>query len=290
MNEKIIKYIILISIIFISLGIGIYLFNIKEGADYQNIDNVNQKVDEYLRDAIGNLEVDNTGNMITIKKLNSHGIVETVQPDIKLDIHGYAVKDADNKVIVNTPNSIFQTSNDKDPKTKYNSDNLDVTYHDSEKQVSSEAGNADLEDGTVYVKDKEGNTIALPKINVQGSVTYYQPDSYRFGASTYVPTYEDSVYLSRTTGLSTTGVVANPAYMLGGVCKYYNNQPDKLEEACQKMNKDTCASTSCCVLLGGSKCVSGNEQGPVVKSNFSDVYVRNRDFYYFQGKCYGNCQ
>jgi hypothetical protein len=43
------------------------------------------------------------------------------------------------------------------------------------------------------------------------------------------------------------------------------------------------------VLLGGSKCVSGNENGPSVKSNYSDILVRNKDSYMYMGKCYGNC-
>ena len=38
--------------------------------------------------------------------------------------------------------------------------------------------------------------LILPKTNSQGSVTYYQPGEFPFGASTYVPNYEDSVYLS----------------------------------------------------------------------------------------------
>jgi len=126
-------------------------------------------------------------------------------------------------------------------------------------------------------------------LDIQGDINYYDPSTFRFGSATYVPSYEDSVYLSRTTGESTVRTIENPPYMLGGVCSYYKDQPGKLEEACQRLDKNTCASTSCCVLLGGTKCVSGNEQGPKVKSNFSDIYVRNRDFYYFQGKCYGNC-
>ena len=136
---------------------------------------------------------------------------------------------------------------------------------------------------------KNLNYIKIAKSNVQGDINFYDPAFFRFGPSTYVPNYEDSVYLSRTTGQSTIGEILNPAYMLGGMCDYYKNQPTQLEAACQKLDKNTCASTSCCVLLGGSKCVSGTEQGPKVKSNFSDIYVRNRDYYYYQGKCYGNC-
>jgi hypothetical protein len=28
--------------------------------------------------------------------------------------------------------------------------------------------------------------------------------------------------------------------------------------------------------------------GPTNKANYGDIYIRNRDYYYYQGKCYGN--
>ena len=67
------------------------------------------------------------------------------------------------------------------------------------------------------------------------------------------------------------------------------NNAIELETQCGKIPKDACAYTSCCVLLGGSKCVAGNQSGPTMKANYSDVSVLNRDYYYYQGKCYGNC-
>jgi len=308
MNQKTMTYVILICMIFISLGIGMYFFNIREGAA-ASLDNkgTGVNVGDKLRDDAGNLVFGSTGNNFIIKHLTSQGIVDKVDPDIKLDNHGFAIKNANGKFIYNPamylldedgkikkdstgnpiPNPDYKESSDD--KNKYNSDNVNLQYHETEAQVSAESDNKDLQDGTVYVNDQNGNLVAIPRSNVQNNVTYYQPDSYRFGASTYVPTYEDSVYLSRTTGMSSVGAYNNPEYMYGGVCANYKNQPAKLEEACQKMDGNTCASTSCCVLLGGKKCVSGNEQGPTVRSNYSDVYVPNRDFYYFQGKCYGNC-
>jgi hypothetical protein len=48
-------------------------------------------------------------------------------------------------------------------------------------------------------------------------------------------------------------------------------------------------TTSCCVLLGSSKCVSGNENGPIMKANYSDVFIPNREYYYYNGRCFGNC-
>lgn len=308
MNQKTITYMMLICIIFISLGIGMYVFNIQEGATAAITNSgKNVNVGDYLRGEDGNLVVDNAGNNIVIKSLTNKGVVHEVSPNIKLNENGFAVKDDNGKVIMNESIGIFDTNygtelTDANGNKQYLKDSagnaikdkkgnfvVDTQYHDSSEKIAEESDNKDLQDGTVYVAGKDGKLVALPRSNVQGTITYYQPNSYRFGASTYVPTYEDSVYLSRTTGQSTSGTFSNPAYMYGGVCTYYKNQPQKLEEACQKMDSNTCASTSCCVLLGGKKCVSGNEQGPTVRSNYSDVYVPNRDFYYYQGKCYGNC-
>lgn len=308
MNQKTMTYVILLCMIFISLGIGMYIFNNREGATgLMTNSGKDVNVGDYLRGEDGNLVVDNTGNKIVIKSLTDKGVVREVSPNIKLNENGFAVKDDKGKVMMNDSAGIFDTKygtelTDSAGNKQYLKDNtgnaikdakgnfiIDTQYHDSPEKIAAESGNKDLEDGTVYVTDKDGKMVALPRSNVQGDITYYQPNSYRFGASTYVPSYEDSVYLSRTTGQSTVATFSNPAYMYGGVCTYFKDQPAKLEEACQKMDSNTCASTSCCVLLGGKKCVSGNDQGPTVRSNYSDVYVPNRDFYYYQGKCYGNC-
>ena len=179
--------------------------------------------------------------------------------------------------ISDTSNNITDISYNADP--YYN-----VQYHADTYDVSG-----DINKGTAYVVDKSGNIIALPPTGLEVTPTYYQPGSYRFGASTYVPNYEDSIYLSQTTGESTVTPILNQASISKGFCSYYVNQPDKLEEACMNTDPNNCASTSCCVLLGGSKCVSGNKQGPYMKENYGDTTILNRDYYYYKGKCYGNC-
>jgi hypothetical protein len=83
--------------------------------------------------------------------------------------------------------------------------------------------------------------------------------------------------------------IVETASIKGGFCNYYKNNPDQLEKACKNIEPNTCASTNCCVLLGGAKCVSGSENGPKMKSHYSNTSIPNRDFYYFQSKCYGNC-
>jgi len=170
---------------------------------------------------------------------------------------------------------------------------LDTQYHDTPEQIAMN-NNINSITGQAVVKDKDGKTIALPPIQAQQQVTYYQPGTFIHGASTYVPNYEDSVYLSRTAGgafldSKYSAPITSASYIQGGICSYYKDNPTGLEQACNNVDSNTCASTSCCVLLGGSKCVSGDETGAKMKANYSDIYVKNRDYYYFQGKCYGNC-
>jgi hypothetical protein len=188
-----------------------------------------------------------------------------------------AAKKNANKIVDPSDNSV-----------KYDSNNFNVSYHDSIETIVAQNGSLGLESGDAYVIDKSGNMVKLPPVGMGVSPTYYTPGSYRFGTSNYVPSYEDSVYLSKTTGESSATPLLT-ASAAGGFCEAYKDQPEELEEACMKTDVNSCASTSCCVLLGGSKCVSGDEQGPVKKENYGDTRILNRDYYYYKGKCYGNC-
>ena len=147
------------------------------------------------------------------------------------------------------------------------------------------------------VNDKKNDyTKQLDITDKLGTVTYNEPGYFRFGPSSYVPNYEDSVYLSRLTDVNWKTPVVDLAStagisgaQLGGFCSFNKSNPGQTELECNKLDKNTCAATSCCALLGGQKCVAGNESGPTMKSNFSDIYIKNKDHYYYQGKCYGNC-
>jgi hypothetical protein len=176
-----------------------------------------------------------------------------------------------------------------DEKNKYLEDDYNVEYHDNISDMNNQMGIYDTNKTVAYVYDKSGNMIMLPSIGKQPSPTYYTPGSFIFGSSGYVPNYEDSVYLSRTTGLSTLKRIAPTSSMKGGFCTQYQSSPLQIEQKCNSIDNTTCASTDCCVLFGGSKCVSGNDKGPYMKSNFTDPSVVNKDVYYFKGNCYGNC-
>jgi hypothetical protein len=145
--------------------------------------------------------------------------------------------------------------------------------------------------GVAFVAGPDGKMVALkPTGDLGAGPTFYEPGTYKFGSATYVPSYEDSVYLSKTTGRSSTSSYLDPATMKGGACSYYKDQPDKLEEMCLAVDNNNCGAMSCCVLLGGSKCVSGSALGPHNKLNYGDITLRDKDYYYHDGKCYGNCK
>ena len=145
--------------------------------------------------------------------------------------------------------------------------------------------------GIAFVAGPDGKMVELkPTGDLKAGPTYYEPGTYKFGSATYVPSYEDSVYLSKTTGQSSTSSYLDPATMKGGACSYYKDQPEKLEEMCLAIDKNNCGAMSCCVLLGGSNCVSGDALGPHNKLNYGDITLRDKDYYYHDGKCYGNCK
>lgn len=118
---------------------------------------------------------------------------------------------------------------------------------------------------------------------------YYEPGSFPFSSTGYIPNYEDSVYLSRTTKLSQIGVIQQAPYIQGGFCTQFANDNLAKNEKCGTLDQATCASTSCCILMGGTKCVAGDLNGPTLKTVYSDVTIPNRDYWYYQGKCAGNC-
>lgn len=177
-----------------------------------------------------------------------------------------------------------------DNKQEYDLTNYDVQYHDNIDDIKIQSGINNSDINNMVVKDSCGNLVSIPFNASTTLPTYYKPGSFIYGSSTYVPNYEDSVYLSRTTGISAVSPVYPSSMIASGFCNYYKNDAITIEQKCNQLNPDTCASVSCCVLLGGRKCVSGDEKGPVMKANYTDDSIVNKDVYYYQGKCYGNCQ
>jgi hypothetical protein len=80
----------------------------------------------------------------------------------------------------------------------------DILYHDDINTISKQPQVYGIPSGTTFQTDICGNKfITLVGNNIRTNFTYYAPGAYdRFGTAKYVPTYEDSVYLSKySTGL-----------------------------------------------------------------------------------------
>lgn len=171
----------------------------------------------------------------------------------------------------------------------YDPTKTDTKYHNAPEAKKEQINNDEL--GKYYTFDANGQLMREENTDASFSpVLYYIPGAYKYGSSNYVPNYEDSVYLSRTTRLPQPAPVFNTAGMLGGFCTQFKNNILAIEEKCGALDLNTCASTSCCTLIGGQKCVAGNENGPSNPANYTDGSLKNKDFYYYQGKCYGNCR
>jgi|688.fasta_scaffold04390_19 hypothetical protein len=192
---------------------------------------------------------------------------KSIIPQIQATIADVSSNNPSTLIPTNASNSF--TNDSSNNITHYDPNNYNITFHQNPQDTSSN-----------YFAD-----VLLNK----PSATYYQPGSYPYGPSSWVPKYEDSVYLSKLTGLSSTSPLYNTAAMKSGFCFQMQNDPQGLEEQCNKLDQNVCASTSCCVLLGSSKCVSGNQNGPIMKANYSDKFIGNREYYYYMGRCYGNC-
>ena len=151
----------------------------------------------------------------------------------------------------------------------------DIDYRDEQVQEDSNIGFFEGENQDLFT-DSElfDDGLALKK---------------RHESSDFFPTYEDSVFLSRLSDLSYSKPIHDSASIKGGFCKYNLMNPHKIEEQCLKLDKNVCASTDCCILLGGSKCVAGKKSGPLFKSHYNDPSLKKKDHYYHKGHCYGNC-
>jgi hypothetical protein len=79
------------------------------------------------------------------------------------------------------------------------SNNYGVQFHDNLDDIIAQNKGSDLSFGEVRVRDQNGDIIVLPKIHTQEWTTYYEPGQYKYGASPYVPNYEESIYLSKAT-------------------------------------------------------------------------------------------
>ena len=117
---------------------------------------------------------------------------------------------------------------------------------------------------------------------------YYEPTKIVYGGLGYKPAYAEMLYLNNYPFEPKSAPI--PDYNIKGFCEDSGNLTQTIDDRCQELPGDVCASTQCCVLVGGEKCVQGDSNGPTKRSVYSDTSIKNKDAYYYMGKCYGNCE
>lgn len=86
--------------------------------------------------------------------------------------------------------------------TSYKTNNYDIEYHDPVDVIQKTSNKSGTKFGEAIVYDPSGKKfVVLPKSEQQGTAIYYNPGAFPFGSKTYVPNYEEGVYLSRSNKL-----------------------------------------------------------------------------------------
>jgi hypothetical protein len=71
-------------------------------------------------------------------------------------------------------------------------------------------------------------------------------------------------------------------------CSHFKNDINKLDNEIKDFTKENCMSTKCGVWLNGEKCVAGNENGPIYKTDNDGNKIPIENYFYMD-KCYGKC-
>lgn len=175
---------------------------------------------------------------------------------------------------------------DSENTMSYDSGNYNVQYHDSLEDIQAQSGTE-----IKYFNEPETSFLADDRLFMKADTISDNENysKYRFKTSNFVPTYEDSVFLSRLSDISHARPVYDSPQMKAGFCKFSKVDPPMIESKCRNIDKNICASVDCCILLGGKKCVAGDKKGPLMRANYNDPSLTEKDHYYHKGKCYGNC-
>jgi hypothetical protein len=193
----------------------------------------------------------------------------------------------------NTIDTLDKTSNSYETMTKKQlAEQLSVygtTYTENSKMIDDLYKEIHSTRTTSPANFKIDPINGMPGINNPAPLPiYYEPGTFMYNGTGYEPPY--SRLMLTTTTYMEPEEIKNAPYKAGGFCEEYKYSSIETDKRCNKLPQDICASTDCCVLLGGKKCVAGNEYGPTQKPIYSDFLLKNKDYYYYQGKCYGNCE
>jgi hypothetical protein len=227
-----------------------------------------------------------------------------------------ADREGDNGIDIN---SIFHSSWLEGEYGKNGSEQYNPTSEDTQYRLGGGWGYSSDPLVTAPLDDSYG------KIN--GDLTFYAPGTFMFGADGYVPSYDNSVLLSPMLGVNAPAHNQNKSLRMDGGDGGWTNATDATgypynyvdrqkkwiqmdskntvcdsvaqgtasvmdqEAYCSTMNNDPnkCGTSACCVSLGSSVCLAGDAQGPLNKTAYTNPMYRRKDYYVYNGKCYGNC-
>jgi hypothetical protein len=128
-----------------------------------------------------------------------------------------------------------------------------------------------------YVKEKTGNM--LPEIILVSFIIFFVLLIINLSGINMNPKTDEKVAKIVTVeGFENT---------IKSFCEVNETQPDELNKSCNKLTKENCNATSCCIWLNDSKCVAGKEDGPLYTQDENNNKI-NIDNYYYKNKCYGN--
>jgi 3D (Asp-Asp-Asp) domain-containing protein len=85
--------------------------------------------------------------------------------------------------------------------TQYNINNYDLKFHDSAEDIQVQNSKSSIQPDTVVITDAKGKKTKVSRDKTQGSLIYNDPEYYKYGTAAFVPTYEESILLSKTHGI-----------------------------------------------------------------------------------------
>jgi len=235
---KIIYIVISALLILFILGMEYYKISIKEGITNINYDfydnnttNRNMSNDENIS-INGNINID--GNSFLNSNIDYANTI--IYGNITVDgntlvcnnivVYGNSLICNDNFIDGNIQHIYAQTimGNDNIVYGNYLADQYDIyssyhdnanvasydtLFHDTIDDIKSQTNTYDLNMDKIKILNDKGEEIEIYVSKTQGNATYYHPGTYRYGGFTWVPNYEESIYLSSKYGVNPNRIV-NP--------------------------------------------------------------------------------
>jgi hypothetical protein len=148
----------------------------------------------------------------------------------------------------------------------------DTKFHDSIEDIKEQSSAYIPQTEKIEVTDNSGNKIKIDMPKILAGQNYYKPGTYKYGASTYVPDYEDSIYLSRSIGvvprLKSEFYVPSTNYALNSLETPYNESDSLITN-----DLDTSKNASATATIPAEQSNASVTNSPIVlRKSKKDIY------------------